>query len=285
MKLFRLRRKTRKSKPTSKPRIYKGTDADAFKKASVEKTPKKRSERYYEEKAKNEKAKSNPFSSTNNYNIHSLSHTSTRTSLRATTKRTIQSKSFNQPKRSGEEFRYKKTIIDDLRNYRNSRFVSKACDVFAIAVVKTTGKSLNNTEKNILRSTISFVASEVFNKVFEEEKEFIEKVKLYIKIGKFIYKVISWIDEKTKEIKIEENAEKLSFDNSGYKTFLSKYPSINSYYKLTDTCLSENEILSGRKCLKSSLLANKNIEKNKKEEAPNFCEYYNYCHGIEKSEE
>ena len=42
MKLFGLRRKTRKSKPTSKPRIYKGTDADAFKKASVEKTPKKK---------------------------------------------------------------------------------------------------------------------------------------------------------------------------------------------------------------------------------------------------
>lgn len=285
MKLFGLRRKTRKSKPTSKPRIYKGTDADAFKKASVEKTPKKRSERYYEEKAKKEKAKSNPFSSTNNYNVHSLSHTPTRTSLRATTKRSSQSKSFNQPKRCGVEFRYKKTIIDDLRNYRNSRFVSKACDVFAIAVVKTTGKSLSNTEQNILRSTISFVASEVFNKVFEEEKEFIEKVKLYIKIGKFIYKVISWIDEKTNEIRMAETVERVPFETLGYKAFLSKYPSVNAYYKLTETCLSKDEILSGRRCLKSSLLADKNTEKNKKEEAPNFCEYYNYCHGIEKSEE
>lgn len=285
MKLFGLRRKTRKSKPTSKPRIYKGTDVDAYKKASVEKTPKKRSERYYKEKAKNEKAKSKPTFLTDNYNFRSLRRTQTRTSLKVTTKRTNQSKDFNQPKRSTVEFRYKKTIIDDLRNYRSSRFVSKACDVFAIAIVKTTGKSLSNTEKNILRSTISFVASEVFNKVFEEEKKFIEKVKLYIKIGKFIYKVISWIDEKTKELKIEETVEKVTFETLGYKAFLSKYPSVNAYYKLMETCLSKDEILSGRRCLKSSLLADKNTEKNKKEEAPNLCEYYNYCHGIEKSEE
>ena len=282
MKLFRLRRKTRKSKPTSKPRIYKGTDANAFKKASIEKTPKKRSERYYKEKAKNEKKKS--LFSTDNYKLHSVKCSAV-TSLNATVKNTNKSRSLNKPNKRKLDFRCKKTIIDDLRNYRNSEFISKACDVFAIAVVKTTGKSLSNTEKNILRSTISFVASEVFNKVFEEEKEFIEKVKLYIKIGKFIYKVISWIDEKTNEIRVAETVERVPFETLEYKAFLSKYPSVNAYYKLTETCLSKDEILSGRRCLKSSLLADKNTEKNKKEEAPNFCEYYNYCHGIEKSEE
>ena len=41
MKLFGLRRKTRKSKPTSKPRIYKGTDADALKKRRLKKLLKK----------------------------------------------------------------------------------------------------------------------------------------------------------------------------------------------------------------------------------------------------
>ena len=282
MKLFGLRRKTRKSKPTSKPRIYKGTDANAFKKASIEKTPKKRSERYYKEKAKNEKKKS--LFSTNNYKFHSVKRSAV-TSLNATVKNTNKSRSLNKPNKRKLDFRCKKTIIDDLRNYRNSEFISKACDVFAVAVVKTTGKDLSNREKNLLRSTISFVAAEVFNKVFEEEKEFVEKVKLYIKIGKFIYKVISWIDEKTNEIRMEETVERVPFKIPGYKTFLSKYPSVNAYYKLTETCLSKDEILSGRRCLKSSLLADKNTEKNKKEEAPNFCEYYNYCHGIEKSEE
>lgn len=282
MKLFRLRRKTRKSKPTSKPRIYKGTDANAFKKASIEKTPKKRSERYYKEKAKNEKKKS--LFSTNNYKFHSVKRSAV-TSLNATVKNTNKSRSLNKPNKRKLDFRCKKTIIDDLRNYRNSEFISKACDVFAVAVVKTTEKDLSNREKNLLRSTISFVAAEVFNKVFEEEKEFVEKVKLYIKIGKFIYKVISWIDEKTNEIRMAETVERVPFETLGYKAFLSKYPSVNAYYKLTETCLSKDEILSGRRCLKSSLLADKNTEKNKKEEAPNFCEYYNYCHGIEKSEE
>ena len=281
MNLFGLKTTKKKTMTTSKPRIFKGTDADAYKKASGEKTPKKRSERYYKEKAKNEKKKS--LFSTDNYKFHSVKRSAV-TSLNATVKNTNKFRSLNKPNKRKLDFRCKKTIIDDLRNYRNSEFISKACDVFAVAVVKTTGKDLSNREKNLLRSTISFVAAEVFNKVFEEEKEFVEKVKLYIKIGKFIYKVISWIDEETKEIQVERKAEKLMFETLEYKTFLSKYPSINSYYRLAEHCLSKDEVLNGRKCLKVSLLASKNIEKNNKEEAPNLCEYYNYCHAIEKRE-
>ena len=278
MKLFGLKITKKKIKTTSKHRIFKGTDADAYKKASVEKTPKKRSERYYQEKAKNEKKKS--LFSTDNYKFHSVKRTPAPLSS-AMAKRIGQSNSFDKPNRRKLEFRYKKTIIDDLRNYRNSEFISKACDIFAVAVAKTTGKGLSNRDKNFLRSTISFVAAEVFNKVFEEEKEFVEKVKLYIKIGKSIYKVISWIDEKTNEVYVDGKAEKLMFKTLEYETFLSKHPAVNSYYKLIEHCLSKDEVLNGRKCLKISLLSAKNIDKNNKEDAPNLCEYYNYCHGIE----
>ena len=250
-------------------KLYKGTDPVAYKKASKGKTPELRSKIYYKEKAKNEKK----------FTFSKIGNDKKYVNIK---EKQIKTTTINNSIIQRNKFRYRKTIIDELRNYRSSKIVSKVCDVLATTIIKTTGDNLNNKDKNILRSTISFVASEVFNKVFEEQREFIEKVKLYIKMSKYIVRIVVWIDERTKELKIDNEAEVLSINNLEYKNFLNKYPTVDSYYKSIDICLREEEIMQGKKCFKMSILKDKNIKKNKKSNAPNFCEYYNYCHGIEK---
>ena len=265
----------RKKYNRGKGKLFPGTDKAAFKKGAKGKTPAERSRIYHREKLKNERkelvqAAFGVGASTGNH----------RPKIKSTpTKRKVQT-----PK-SKKTYRYKKTIIDGLRDYRSSEIVSNVSNALAIFIVKTTGRRLDNKEKNILRSTIAFVSSEVFNKIFEEELEVIETIKLFIKIGKTIYKIGAWLDEQDNSVKVNDKEIKcVSALSLEYRAFLRKYPTISSYYKEMANCLSKQEVLSGKKCEKRLILQRKGVEQNDVQIAPNFCEYYNYCHGIQNGE-
>lgn len=258
-----------------KPVLIPGTDPIAFKKGAKGKTPAERSEIYHREKQKNEKKE---FWKSFLGSGVSRDNQNTRI-INPPTQRVVQTK------KSVKKYHYKKTILDGLRDYRSSAVVSNISNVLATFIVKTTGQGLDNKSKNILRATIAFVSSEVFNKIFEEELETIERVKLFIKIGKTVYRIGVWLDERDNSIKFNENKiRQVSTGSWGYKAFLRKHPTISSYYNALEYCLSKEEILNGKKCERKLVLEDKAVEQNSSEVAPNFCEYYYYCHGIKNEE-
>lgn len=252
-------------------KLFPGTDKKAFRKGAKGKTSKERSKIYHREKRKN-KIKKVLQALFGNGNLHTSS--STKMAKKPTQKKEMSQKVVTH-------YRYKKTVLDSLRNYRSPGIISDISNSLAAFIVKTTGQGLDDKTKNILRSTIAFVSSEVVNKIFEEEIVAIERVKLFIKIGKTIYKIGILLDEEGNSIKWDDKIKPVSTKSWGYKRFLRKHPTIASYYD-KENCLSKQEILSGRNCAKKLILAKKEVEQNPRENAPNLCEYYYYCHGIEK---
>ncbi len=260
----------------TKPRIFENTDSDAYLKARKGKTPEKRRAIYYKEKAKNQakQESENSFSPMkSSFQIPLSNKSNSNCKLPPQRQHSIvkiSSTSLN-----------KETVLKKL-DYESSKGVLQTCDSVNNFVLKVTGKSLTELQKDIVKSTVSSVAKEIFNKVFEEQKAFFEKVEMYIKVGKTIYKVISWIDEKTNDLKSEGEIEVLSSEDYKYQEFLKRYPKVNVHYQEQerDKCLSTEQILRGEQCPKIMELIKNRIKKNNPQDAPNLCEYYNFCHGI-----
>jgi len=258
----------------SKPRIFKNTDSDAYLKARKGKTPEKRRAIYYKEKAKNQakqESENSFFSLKSSFYIPLSNRSNLNYKL-------PQQRQHSIVKTSSTSLN-KETILKKL-DYKSSKGVLQTCDSVNNFVLKNTGKSLTELEKNIIKSTVSFVAKEIFNKVFEEQKDFFKKVEMYIKVEKTIYKIISWIDKKTKELESEEKIEILSDEYHKYQEFLKRYPKVKQYYQERDKCLSKEQILRGEQCPKIMGLIKNKTKKNNPQDAPNLCEYYNFCHGI-----
>ena len=254
----------------TKPRIFENTDSDAYLKARKGKTPEERSKIYHREKAKNlgKKESENTGSL-----LKSLFH-GLLTSESKSKSKLPQQREHSVVKTSSTSLN-KETILKKL-DYKSSKGVLQTCDSVNNFVLKNTGKSLTELEKNIIKSTVSFVAKEIFNKVFEEQKDFFKKVEMYIKVGKTIYKIISWIDKQS-----EEKIEILSDEYHKYQEFLKRYPKVKQYYQERDKCLSKEQILRGEQCPKIMGLIKNKTKKNNPQDAPNLCEYYNFCHCIE----
>ena len=173
----------------------------------------------------------------------------------------------------------KRTILDDLREYRSSKIIASASNVFAEFIVKTTAQELNNSQKNILRSAVALAISESLNKAFEKELDAIDKVQTYIKIGKFIYKVILWYDEQTQTYQTDtHHIQEVSESSLQYQRFLFKHPTLKKVYN-NHACLSAEEMRAGSKCfVKEQLDRYSNITIDNPLETPNGCPYYYYCH-------
>ena len=173
----------------------------------------------------------------------------------------------------------KRTILDDLREYRSSKIIASASNVFAEFIVKTTAQELNNSQKNILRSAVALAISESLNKAFEKELDAIDKVQTYIKIGKFIYKVILWYDEQTPTYQTDtHHIQEVPESSLQYQRFLFKHPTLKKVYN-NHACLSTEELKAGAKCfVKEQLDRYSNITIDNSLETPNGCPYYYYCH-------
>lgn len=173
----------------------------------------------------------------------------------------------------------KRTILDDLREYRSSKIIASASNVFAEFIVKTTAQELNNSQKNILRSAVALAISESLNKAFEKKLDAIAKVQTYIKVGKFIYKVILWYDKETKTYRTDcHHIKKVPPHSLRYNSFLIKHPNLKKIYK-NKSCLTLEEIKAGKSCFtKEQLDRYNNLSIDNSLETPNGCPYYYYCH-------
>lgn len=192
---------------------YKGTDLKAYKKAGQKgKTAKERSEIYYKEKKKNEIKR----------DILGAFSLPSRSCIRISKKKQI---------------RYipKENILDYIRKQRSSNLVSNAANSFSIVMVKSFGKKLTNKEKDFVRSSMALVISETLNKELKKPLEVIDNIKMFIKVGKVIYKVILKFNEYTREYELDHNnIFEVTETNKEYQSFLIEYPKLKNKYRLAD---------------------------------------------------
>lgn len=208
--------------------IFKGTDKDAYKKASRGKTPQKRSKLYKKEKAKNEKRRERNEMS----QLIVTSHFTPKIpkqhlKVKPTAIRTKQVK--QTPK-----YVEKRIILDDVRDYRSSKIVSNVANSLATFVVRCGGQQWDNDTKNLVRSSIALAISEVTNKVLEKPIEIVDNIKLFIKVGKVIYKIIAWIDKVTNLWETNDKSVSIVMENDiEYVSYIRKYPRLAESHRIT----------------------------------------------------
>lgn len=199
-------------------KLFPGTDEDAFNKAAKGKTKDERRKLYKIFKKQNEekiKQKQNLLNFLNSTYDSDKSNVVSPDIYLTQSKRII-------------KFKAKKTILDDLRDFRSSKIVSNVSNCIATFIVKCGGQSWENDTKNDVRSTIAFIISEVTNKVLEKPLQIIENVKFFIKVGKTVYKIVSWIDKTTTLLITDEDSITIvNESNKEYLKFLRKYPQLN----------------------------------------------------------
>ncbi|MCI8729507.1 MAG: hypothetical protein HFK07_06775 [Clostridia bacterium] len=223
--------------------IFKGTDKDAYKKASRGKTPQKRSKLYQKEKAKNEKRRERKETAQSIFSSHYTPKIPKQpirikpSAIRTTKVRQV------------PQYVEKRTILDDVRDYRSSKIVSNVANSLATFVVRCGGRQWDNDTKNFVRSSIALAISEVTNKVLEKPLEIVDNIKLFIKVGKTIYKIIAWIDKVTNLWVTDDKSVSIVMENDiEYVSYTRQYPRlaeshriiIDMKYKVGDTVLLDD---------------------------------------------
>ena len=208
--------------------MFKGTDPDAFRRAGKGKTKFTRSLRYKFYKSQNANKRENTAS-------FPCPNPTQSTIIQSTTgqppRRRAVTVSVSQKQREqrGQSYREKENILDDIRDYRSSKIVSNISNNLATFIVRCGGRQWDNDTKNIVRSSIALAVSEITNKSLEKPMEIINNIKLFIKVGKTIYKIITWIDKLTKLFTTDEKSITIvSYNDAEYLEYIREYPRLSS---------------------------------------------------------
>lgn len=198
--------------------IFKGTDIEAFKKASRGLTKKSRSKKYQKYKDKNAKNRGNETAL--------LSFFQSKFSLKMPKSAArIKPKVISIQNSRTNRYMEKKIILDDIRDFRSSKIVSNLSNNLAAFIVKCGGQQWNDNTRNFVRSSIALAISEVTNKILEKPQEIINNIKLFIKVGKIIYKIIVWIDKDTSLwVTSEQSISVVNESDIEYVEYIYKYP-------------------------------------------------------------
>ena len=175
----------------------------------------------------------------------------------------------------------KETIFDKLRNYRSSEIVSYASDSVARFIVHISGKSLSNSQKDLLRSLIALATSETLNKIFEKETSTIENLQTFIKWGNTVYRIFLTYNDELHMFTIDEKRiYKCKESSIRYKCFLKHHQTLKQIYT-KESCLSLDDFKSGKNCLirnkLETLLVESEFDSN---DTPNSCPYYYLCNSL-----
>lgn len=219
--------------------IYKGTDLDAFDKASKGLTKQSRSKQYQKYKAQNQKKREKEARGL------FFAQLAYRTEI---PKQSMKVKlSVDKKKHCGKSIKYveKKTILDDIRDYRSSKIISDVANSLAVFVVRCGGRQWDNDTKNLVRSSIALAISEITNKVLKKPLKVIDNIELFIQVGQIIYKIIVWIDKNTKLWTTDDKAiSTVTKDDEEYVDYIRNYPrlaavtiTVGMKYKVGDVVL------------------------------------------------
>lgn len=198
--------------------IFKGTDRDAFDRASKGLTKKSRSKKYQKYKEQNAK-KREKEATTPSFLLSTYTPKIPKQAVR------IKQPVMPAQSKRAKKFIEKKNILDDIRDCHSSKIVSNISNSLATFVVRCGGRQWDNNTKNFVRSSIALAISEVTNKVLEKPQEIIDNIKLFIKVGKLIYKIIVWIDKVTDLWTTNEKSISVTNENDiEYVEYTHKYP-------------------------------------------------------------
>lgn len=202
---------------------FTGTDIKAYKKAGKEKTKQAKSIRYYKEKNKNITKNASrdyykKYVPLNDY--HGLISQNKKAQYKLPFAKSVNKDKF---------FYNKKLFIYDTREKINIKIISTLSDDCAKILVESKPiPYLSDKQNNTLRSYIAFIISKSLNRIFEKSLENYKKSKTYIKIGKFIYKIIIKIKQNVdKSLSISRKVKKVKITNSQYINFLENNPAID----------------------------------------------------------
>ena len=152
-----------KGKKKSKPRIFKGTDKSAYLTARKKgKTREEKKEIYYLEKAKNEEKRLSLFKPIKKSNS-SIKKIGVKQKL-ATSQTT--KKGFTRSRGQKLSLSRKNAILRKINSHRGAKEVFLVCKNIVDFALRFDGKTMNDIEKMVLRTTISFIATEVVNRFF-----------------------------------------------------------------------------------------------------------------------
>lgn len=227
--------------------IFKGTDTDAFERASSGKTEGARRRLYKKYKKQNDKKREREANSRNERIVPRAPYFPKQQAVAKLPAASITT--YRRPTNYVE----RKTILDDIRDYRSSKIVSNVANSLATFIIRCGGRQWDNDTRNFVRSSIALAISEVANKTFEKPLQIVDNIKLFIKVGKIIYKVVTWIDKVTNLLVTNDMSICIVKDNDfEYLSYIRKYPrlaeSINSSngrtsnmkYKIGDIVLLNN---------------------------------------------
>lgn len=183
--------------------------------------------------------------------------------------------------KSNKKYISKENLFDRLRNYRSSEIVSYASNSVAKFIVHISGKSLSNSQKDLLRSLIALATSETLNKIFEKEISIIENLQTFIKWGNTVYRIFLTYNDELHMFTIDEKRIYKCKENSiRYKCFLKHHQTLKQIYT-KESCLSLDDFKSGKNCLirnkLETLLVESEFDSN---DTPNSCPYYYLCNSL-----
>lgn len=201
--------------------IYKGTNEKAFAKASKGRSKKRRSQIYYKEKNRLEKKNS----LYENVKLFLLSSGKKRNHPIVKNNRAFsRTHDFTHNK---TRYLPKQTIFDDIRDYKNSKVISQLSNVLVTSIVRMTCNNFTNDQKDFIRSAIALITAETIRTALEKPLNIIDNIKMFVKVGNIVYKVVINYNEELNEYHVDDS--KISMVTSNdyeYLEFLAKHPKI-----------------------------------------------------------
>ena len=203
---------------------FKGTDRDAWEYGSKGKTPEERSKRYHyylKNKSKLQKRENKEL------DIIKRLRKNNKSRFKDYTRNKPISKKEKRPRKV-----VKNIIVEDVKEHIKSQIISSVSSMITENIMKEAEKHLTDKQKENLIKCVEFVSSEVFKKTLEKPLKVINDVKMFIKIGKYVYKVIVKFNEISNKYDfVIGKREKMPSLSIEYRNFLKKYPNIkNEYY-------------------------------------------------------
>lgn len=123
------------------------------------------------------------------------------------------------------------TFFDKINSERNKEIIIKSSRLIVESILKITGGNLDMKQLDNLSGFLSLVVSESLSSVFKDEVRIADSIKTFISVGKKVYKVLVYINEKYETVFAEDYKLANEDDiNDFYQFKLKHVKAIRHYY-------------------------------------------------------
>lgn len=123
------------------------------------------------------------------------------------------------------------TVFDKINSERNKEIIIKSSRLIVESILRITGGNLDKNQLDNLSGFLSLVVSESLSSAFKDEVRIIDSIKAFISVGKKVYKILVYINDKYETV-FSENYELASEnDINDFCQFKLKHAiAIRDYY-------------------------------------------------------